>query len=60
MTDIDNEVEHSFSSSYADDTRVMSKINSTEDITLMQSDLNAIYTWSSINNMICWSMEKKQ
>ena len=52
ITDIDNEVVNSFSSSYADDTRVMSKINSTEDIAHMQSDLNAIYSWSSINNMV--------
>ena len=52
MTDIDKDVQYSFSSSYADDTRIMNKIANIEDIYHLQNDMNAMYRWSETNNMV--------
>ena len=44
-------VASSFLSSFADDTRVGKGITSQQDIQLLQADLEAIYRWSTENNM---------
>ena len=51
LGDIDEYAAPSFVSSFADDTRVLGKISSVEDIEHLQTDLNAIYEWSLRNNM---------
>ena len=50
--DIDKEVMEAFLSSFADDTRVGKGISTPADTVLLQSDLNAVYNWSVINNML--------
>ena len=37
---------------FADDTKLISKINSVEDTIALQNDLNSTFKWSSENNMI--------
>ena len=37
--------------SFADDTRIYSKINDVTDCDTLQQDLNHVYDWASINNM---------
>ena len=49
--DIDKNVASSFLSSFADDTRVGKGITSQQDTQLLQADLEAIYRWSTENNM---------
>ena len=49
--DIDKDVASSFLSSFADDTRIGRKITDISDLACLQADLEAIYTWSSANNM---------
>ena len=51
LGDIDEYAASSFVSSFADDTRVLGKISSVEDVEHLQTDLNAIYEWSLRNNM---------
>ena len=50
--DIDKEVVAAFLSSFADDTRVGKGISSTADTVKLQSDLNTVYNWSVVNNMM--------
>ena len=50
LGDIDEHVATSFVSSFADDTRVLGRISSVEDIEHLQNDLNTIYEWSHRNN----------
>ena len=50
--DIDQEVAHSFLSSFADDTRVGRGIESEGDARLLQADLEAVYRWADTNNMM--------
>ena len=50
--DIDKEVVEAFLSSFADDTRVGKGISTPADTAKLQSDLNAVYNWSVINNML--------
>ena len=49
--DIDEPLEHSILSSFADDTRMMKAVNTGEDVEHLQSDLNRIYQWTAENNM---------
>ena len=50
--DIDKEVAAAFLSSFADDTRVGKGISSTADSVKLQSNLNTVYNWSVVNNML--------
>ena len=52
ISDIDEEVLHSIVKSFADDTRATKSISTPTDTTLLQEDLNKIYTWSEKNNMM--------
>ena len=52
IEDIDVESFHSFVSSFADDTRAASEIESMQDHTNLQKDLESIYKWSQENNMM--------
>ena len=51
LGDIDEQVVHSFVSSFADDTRVGKSIGSTDDARLLQEDLDKIFEWSKRVNM---------
>ena len=48
--DIDDAVSSAHVASFADDTRVLAQVNSTNDTLALQSDLNKIYQWSEKNN----------
>ena len=48
--DIDENVAHSFLTSFADDTRLMRQINGVQDASLLQTDLEAVYKWAVENN----------
>ena len=50
--DIDEDIVNSIVKSFADDTRVTKAVGSVEDTNLLQSDLDKIYEWSNINNML--------
>ena len=53
LADIDKEVStDTLIKSYADDTRATRGVNSVSDTCLLQEDLNAIYAWSAIANML--------
>ena len=49
--DIDQEVAHSFISSFADDTRIGNGIQTNEDASQLQQDLDKVYQWATRNNM---------
>ena len=51
IADIDAEVIHAIIKSFADDTRAMQGINTKEDVTTLQRELEKIYKWSDDNNM---------
>ena len=51
VADIDLELQHAKSSSFADDTRILIRIEGMEDEQQMQSDLESIYRWTDLNNM---------
>ena len=51
LCDIDQGIAKSYLSSFADDTRILSKILSAEDAEHFQQDLNTVYTWTERNNM---------
>ena len=51
ISDIDEEIVHSFLSSFADDTRVGKSVANEDDINLLQEDLEKVYTWANDNNM---------
>ena len=51
INDIDEEVEDSHVTLFADDTRVCREINEESDIEKLQDDLNKIYKWQDLNNM---------
>ena len=51
ITDIDDNVEYSDVSSFADDTRLIKEVSSTEDYLKLQRDLYGIYEWANTNNM---------
>ena len=52
LGDIDEDVKSAFVSSFADDTRVMGKVSSENDVVNLQSDLESIYQWSEWNNAL--------
>ena len=49
--DIDKNIATAFLSSFADDTRIGSRVSSLEDSKALQDDLNSVYTWTDDNNM---------
>lgn len=49
--DIDKELTYAHASSFADDTRVVCRIEESEDYEKMQSELCKIYEWADANNM---------
>ena len=49
--DIDQNIAHSFLSSFADDTRVGHAVDSHNDSANLQNDLEEIYLWTDANNM---------
>ena len=51
--DIDENVQHSKVSSFADDTRLLNRIKETNDCKNLQKDLNTVYNWTQENNMFC-------
>ena len=44
-------VAHSFISSFADDTRIGNGIQTIEDASQLQQDLDKVYQWATRNNM---------
>lgn len=52
LGDIDIDTKSAFVSSFADDTRVMGRISSMDDVVSLQSDLESIYQWSEWNNAL--------
>lgn len=52
ISNIDADVRHSVTSSFADDTRIARKVKTDEDAALLQEDLNTIYSWATKNNMM--------
>ena len=51
ISDIDADTTSSFSSSFADDTRIGKGIRNVSDASKLQGDLNTIYGWAETNNM---------
>ena len=51
ISDIDENVQKSFVSMYADDTRVIKKIREEDDENDLKNDLKSIYKWAEDNNM---------
>ena len=51
LADINKNISESNLISFADDTRIYSKINDVTDCDTLQQDLNHVYDWASINNM---------
>ena len=49
--DIDAELHHSNATSFADDTRIKKKVETEDDVILLQADLNRILNWAQENNM---------
>ena len=52
ISDIDKDVSASKLVSFADDTRLYSGVGDVTDCDNLQLDLNAVYDWSSSNNMV--------
>ena len=52
MSDIDIGVLNAKVVSFADDTRLYSKISYVEDCDSLQSDLNYVYDWAKTNNLV--------
>ena len=51
ICDIDSDID-SIASMFCDDTRLMGKIKSEEDVEHLQTDLDKIYSWAENNNML--------
>lgn len=51
MGDIDQGLDHSTLSSFADDTNISHVTSSEDDIQLLQQDLDKVYLWAQENNM---------
>ena len=51
ISDINENIEYSSLSSFADDTRIKKAIQSILDTFMLQRDLNRLYKWSEVNNM---------
>ena len=51
LADINKDISESNLISFADDTRMYTKINDLTDCNTLQQDLNHVYDWASANNM---------
>ena len=51
INDLQDEISGSELLTFADDTKILSKIKSTHDVHLLQNNLNLIIEWSTKNNM---------
>ena len=51
LADIIKNISESNLRSFADDTRIYSKIDDVTDCNTLQQDLNHVYDWASANNM---------
>ena len=51
IADINKDISESNLISFADDTRIYTKIHDVSDCNLLQHDLNHIYDWATTNNM---------
>ncbi|KAK3866896.1 hypothetical protein Pcinc_027606 [Petrolisthes cinctipes] len=51
-SDIDQNIQHSFVSSFTDDTCVLQEISLSADAELLQADLDSLYQWAEKNNMM--------
>ena len=51
IADINKDISESNLISFADDTRIYTKIHDVSDCNLLQQDLNHIYDWATTNNM---------
>ena len=52
LSDISSEISHSSVVYFADDTRVYRQINEISHGSLLQNDLDNMYTWALVNNMV--------
>ena len=52
LNDLQSCIKHSVISSFADDTRLKKSIDNTNDVKLLQSDLDCSIQWSDDNNML--------
>ena len=52
MSDINKSVSNTKIISFADDTRVYNNINTVDDCNVLQSDLESVYNWADVNNML--------
>ena len=52
MSDINKGVSNTKIISFADDTRVYNNINTVEDCNVLQTDLESVYNWADVNNML--------
>ena len=52
LNDLHSYINHSTVRSFADDTRILKEFKNTNDINLLQEDLNASINWSLQNNML--------
>ena len=52
MSDINKGVSNTKIISFADDTRVYNNINTVDDCNVLQSNLESVYNWADINNML--------
>ena len=51
ISDLDENIEHSSLSSFADDTQIKKALPNMIDTFMLQEDLNQIYKWAADNNM---------
>ena len=51
VNDVDKDITSAFLSSFADDTRVGFGIKNVSDATILQTDLNSVYSWAEENSM---------
>ena len=52
MSDINKGVSNTKIISFADDTRVYNNIKTVDDCNVLQSDLESVYNWADVNNML--------
>ena len=52
MSDINKGASNTRIISFADDTRVYNNTNTVEDCNALQTDLESVYNWADVNNML--------
>ena len=51
ISDIDKDIISSIIRTFADDTKVIQEVSSSEDCQILQQSLNKVYEWADTNNM---------